>query len=52
MEKLCVLTDKYISDNKKAEDFLHYCKMYCGWLPESEIDEKSFLTCLESFNSR
>ena len=52
MEKLSILADKYICDNKRNEDFLRYCKTYCGWLPESFIDEKAFLACLESFNAR
>lgn len=50
-EKLCILIDQYIYDQRTAKMFLKYCQIECGWINEYDVNVDDFKTCLENFKN-
>ena len=52
-KKLDVLASKYINNQVALKAFLKYCKVGCGWLPYSMMDEEKdseqVEICLKNF---
>lgn len=50
-EKLCILIDQYIYDQRTANAFLKYCQVECGWINEFDVNVEDFKNCLEHFRN-
>ena len=50
-EKLCILIDQYILDQRTGRAFLKYCQAECGWINELDVNIDDFKTCLENFKN-